>query len=46
MTAIVRETSITPILRQLKLGDVVERITVGHVGPTSEFYTSQGGIPS
>ena len=28
-----------------RLGSVAERVTVGHVGPTSEHYVSQGGVP-
>jgi len=28
-----------------KLGDVCERVSVGHVGKTSEYYTDESGIP-
>ncbi|MCV5335363.1 restriction endonuclease subunit S, partial [Escherichia coli] len=32
--------------RAVKLGDVSERVSVGHVGKTSEFYTDEeNGIP-
>jgi type I restriction enzyme, S subunit len=29
----------------VKLGEVCERVSVGHVGTTSEFYTDSSGIP-
>lgn len=29
----------------VKLGDVCERVSVGHVGTTSEFYTDEAGVP-
>lgn len=29
----------------VELGDICERVSVGHVGTTSEFYTDESGVP-